>query len=158
MRISWLPGRWRPRGLAAVVMLPAVLMCVGGGSQPEGSATPPAEVVVSLGQPFELGLSMTVTVSETGTRLTFIDVAEDSRCRAQVNCIWAGRVVVEVKADTPGVGTEMLTLATCCAQAEARDVLAGQSIELRGVSPDPPPPGQAIPSSDYRAELVVTRS
>ena len=77
---------------------------------------------------------MTVTVSETGTRLTFIDVAEDSRCRAQANCIWAGRVVVEVKADTPCVGTEMLTLATRRAQAEARDVLAGQSIELRGAA------------------------
>ena len=73
------------------MMLPAVLMCVGGGSQPEGSATPPAEVVVSLGQPFELGLSMTVTVSETGTRLTFIDVAEDSRCRGagELHLGWA---------------------------------------------------------------------
>ena len=72
-----------------------------------------------------------------------------------MNCIWAGRVVIEVTADTPGVGTETLTLATCCAQAEARRVLAGQIIELRGVSPDAPPPGQEIPLSDYRAELVV---
>jgi len=85
-----------------------------------------------------------------------VDVTEGSRCRAQMNCIWAGRVVLQVKADTPGVGTETLTLATSCAQAEARHVLAGQIIELRGVSPGPQPPGQEIPLSDYRAELVVS--
>lgn len=94
-------------------------------------------------------------VAETGTQVTFRSVQEDSRCPAQVNCIWAGRVVVEVDAQAPGLDPETFTLSTCCSDSDRHHEYAGQDIELMDVSPPPPPPGGGIAQEDYRAQILV---
>jgi hypothetical protein len=112
----------------------------------------------SLDQPFELSVGGTATVVETGTQLTFRTVQEDSRCPAQVNCIWAGRVVVELEAEAPGADPETFVLSTCCTDADKHHVYLGQDIALTDVTPQAPAPGTVIGDQDYRALLVVVVS
>lgn len=49
------------------------------------------------GQKVEISRGQTVVVPGTGLELTFIRATEDSRCPENVQCIWAGVLVVEIE-------------------------------------------------------------
>jgi hypothetical protein len=82
-------------------------------------------------------------------------VDEDSRCPAQVNCIWAGRATIAVEALAPGAQTDTFALATCCTDNVREHAYAGQTFALVGVTPAPGAPGQPIAAQDYRAQFTV---
>ena len=104
---------------------------------------------VSLGQPFELAPGAEATVAETGLHIGFKRVLEDSRCPAQVTCIWAGRVTVELEAQAPNEAAETFALASCCAPTDPKQHLyAGQTIDLLGITP----------GGNYRVQLAVSDS
>jgi len=122
-----------------------------------GSGVAPAGATVPVGQAFELPVGGAATVADTQTTVTFLGVQEDSRCPAQVACIWAGRVSAEFSVQAPGQAPETFVLATCCPAPDAsHHAYAGQAIDLVGVSPAPLPAGQTISEQDYRAALVVS--
>ena len=49
------------------------------------------------GQKVEISRGQTIVVPGTELELTFIRATEDSRCPENVQCIWAGVLVVEVE-------------------------------------------------------------
>jgi hypothetical protein len=126
-----------------------LVMCLSGPTAAKETEPPPQ---VILGQPFELAVGETKTIAETGLQLTFATVTEDSRCAPDVQCTWAGRVVIEVWAQAPNEEGQVLSLSTM----EATASYAGQVIELHNISPPAQPAGVGIPPEDYRAEVVVT--
>lgn len=111
---------------------------------------PAAPLPATLVNP-EDGLSRTVigrTVAVGGPKITPLAVIEDSRCPADVACVWAGRVRITVRVDL-GRGSEMreLTMATPVQVADG-------ALELVEVLPTKPAPGEAaLAPGDYRFGL-----
>lgn len=60
-----------------------------------GSAAPTAATQgkLAVGEKFDISFGRTVQIEEL--TLIFSNVTEDSRCPSDVQCVWAGRVVVE---------------------------------------------------------------
>jgi hypothetical protein len=111
---------------------------------------------VPLGQPFGLAIGQTATVAETGLQVGFQRVLEDSRCPTQVNCVWAGRVTVELQVQAPNEAAETVVLSTCCPAAQtSHHVYAGQSIDLVNLAPGRQRPEDVIADDAYRAEIAV---
>lgn len=81
-----------------------------------------------------------------GPKVTVLKVLEDSRCPAEVDCFWAGRVRIEVRVET-GQGNAVKELAT----DQPAQVADGQ-LELAGVMPARRST-QAIAPQDYRFSL-----
>ena len=81
-----------------------------------------------------------------GPRVTPLEVLEDSRCPAQVQCVWAGRVRIRARIDLgSGSQTRELTLGK-------PEQVADGSLELVEVAPAKSKEG-AIPPRDYRFGL-----
>jgi hypothetical protein len=90
--------------------------------KPEPTPPPPPGPTAGLGENGEVN----------GLRFRPLDLVEDSRCPARVQCVWAGRVVVTTGVGKPGGGEEMrldLTL------GEPRAVYGGM---MTLVTVDPP--------------------
>ena len=76
-----------------------------------------------------------------------LEVVEDSRCPASVQCVWAGRV--RIRADIGGAGARELTL------GEPAEV-GGGTLTLVDVRPGKREPG-AISSRDYQFTFTFQR-
>lgn len=79
---------------AAILLAPLMLTSAIAGAEPP---RPGAFTVARLGETVRIG----------GQRVTPLRVLEDSRCPAQVTCVWAGRVRISVQI---GRATRELTL------------------------------------------------
>lgn len=90
---------FRPFVPAALVLLAACSTVAG-----EGRAVP-------TGQPFELHPGETATLADGGT-LRYERLVNDSRCRPDVQCIWAGDAEVAFAWTPRGAATERFTLHT----------------------------------------------
>ncbi len=116
-----------------------------------GTCTAPTSSV-PLDQDFELRPGQTVKIAGTGQSITFEAVAEDSRCPASVQCVWAGNARVSLRVGEGGRDS-VLTLNT---GVEPRRVSIGKiSLELKAVTPGPSA-GTATPASTYRVTLHAT--
>lgn len=71
---------------ATISIVPALALLVA-------CATPPAALAETHEGPVALGQTAYVG----GPRVTPLSVVEDSRCPADVTCIWAGRVIVRAR-------------------------------------------------------------
>ncbi|MBP9757381.1 MAG: hypothetical protein KBD06_02160 [Candidatus Pacebacteria bacterium] len=78
------------------------------------------------------------------------DVVDDSRCPADVQCIWAGTAHVRATVVTPaGTSEEMFEL--------GKGMTVGEhTITLTGLTPAPQA-GETIPDSSYRFSFMVER-
>ena len=80
----------------------------------QGSAPDPDQVAATLGSPFQLRVGQTASVAPQGPIIEFVEVVEDSRCPANVTCVWAGRALILVRVsssgDVLGFGTKELAL------------------------------------------------
>jgi hypothetical protein len=67
-------------------------------------------IPVQLDKAFNLALNETAELETDGTRITFLGIAEDSRCPTGVNCVWEGEAIVQllVEKDDDAI-TETLT-------------------------------------------------
>jgi len=115
-----------------------------------GCISPPT--TVSLNQEFVLAPGQTVRIAETGYALTFERVAEDSRCPADVTCVWEGNAEVRVQMRTAD-GDSLLKLNTAVEPRAA--TLSGLRLELRAVEPLPRA-GVPVADSSYRVRLYAT--
>jgi hypothetical protein len=109
---------------------------------------------VRLDQEFELALGATVRIAGTSQTITFESVPEDSRCPADVTCVWAGnaRVRLRVRAAAQDSSVGLNTMVDPHAA-----VIGAIRVELKALSPETRT-GAPIPSASYRARLVVTGS
>jgi len=98
------------------------------------------EIAVSVG---EKGCSKTASIE-----VEFIRVVEDSRCPEGVDCIWAGRAVIEVRAVMDGISSETVNLAS---DGGAKSFeFGGYRIFFEKLEPYPKE-GEAIGEGAYKA-------
>jgi hypothetical protein len=112
-------GRYYPRRPVATLLLILATSC----------ATVDTAVVANPGAEFSLSLGKTAAVTGTPYRITFNRVTEDSRCPADVTCVWAGDAKIE------------LTIARKSAPADVRVVSLT-------------PPNAEVTSGDLRIRFV----
>ncbi len=110
---------------------------------------------VQPGEPFQLKIGQAAVVPDSSLALRFEAVPQDSRCPADVQCIWAGDGVVRLTLRT-AADSSTADLHTNQG-AGAPSVRAGAwTIELLSLAPAPHA-GQPIPASEYTATLQVRR-
>jgi hypothetical protein len=106
-----------------------------------------------LNRAFTLDVGQTVSVDDAELSIKFVRVTEDSRCPANVQCIWAGNGQIEIEARDDGQPNK-LSLNT---MEGVKEVVVGlYRIQLLALDPSPAA-GQNIPTGSYRATLQVRR-
>lgn len=118
----------------------------------------PDPIPAALDAPFELPFGRIARVAPERLEISFEDVAEDSRCPANLTCVWEGRAVILVNASGPDGELRRfeLTLQGGRSQpARIGDLYVVEILALRSA-----PDGTAsspISRADYVADLVVSR-
>lgn len=133
--------------LATFALLLAASFAVRWDSTPARAAeTPqggPTEAVLAPGGYLQL---------PDGTRLTFTDVASDSRCPKDVVCIWAGNVALAFGLETADGGTSDFEV-TYEGQP-ATETVEGYAVTVMDVQPYPVST-QPIEPEDYRVTVRI---
>jgi hypothetical protein len=107
---------------------------------------------VSLGQSFTLRVGEAQSIAGTGWSLTLVGVPQDSRCPANVFCIRAGDVTVDLLAAASS-GNVPLSL-TVDPTGSASASFGTYTVTVTNVAPYPMTPG-TIDQADYIVTLVV---
>lgn len=115
------------------------------------SVPAPTRSQVALDSSFQLKLGETVQVGDSGPRLTFLVVAEESRCPDDAVCVWAGNARIQLRVAT-GSGSPILELNTPQQPGVARH--GGYEISLVSLT-GPGKAGAPRSSIDYVATLRV---
>lgn len=106
-----------------------------------------------LGEPFWIGVNELRVVPAANITIRFAQVLEDSRCPVDpgVNCVWAGRVRIELglRAFVDGEALRELRLW----DQPSSVVVDGHRIDLLAI--DPKPTMRLPPLGGYRARLRV---
>jgi hypothetical protein len=121
---------------------------------------------VSLGQPFQLRINQSATLAESGLTITFLSIAEESRCPDSngtkfIECFWAGQVsaLLEVKQANHPPETVKLTLpgatSLTTVPASATKKLDNAQLQLLKVAPHPVV-DQYFDPSEYVLTLQVS--
>ncbi|HEY8164696.1 MAG TPA: hypothetical protein VIF83_04000 [Gemmatimonadaceae bacterium] len=145
-------------------MRPAFLGIITACGILAGCATTPVSPVVGgvkattqaeVARDFVLGPGQAASVEGTSLAVLFRSVNADSRCRVDVQCVWAGDAAVLLTVASAGTtGEQDVTLHTTL---EPKAETVGQ-YEVRLVEVAPVPRSAApIPAPTYRVTLRVTR-
>jgi hypothetical protein len=96
------------------------------------------------------------TAKDAGIKVKFVSVVEDSRCPANVNCIWAGNAKVQIRiTDTKGrAPAETVVLNTNGTPQSERFYV--YSVSVVGLTPQPGANGR-VNKSRYRLVVNVER-
>lgn len=113
---------------------------------------------VRLGVPFSVGFDQTAVIESEGLEVRFSAVIEDSRCAANVVCIWAGRAKIQVDVSQNGesLGQHELTLETGMGGITTQTI-GDYRIHLSFLDPYPGTT-EPIEESGYVAILVVSKA
>ena len=110
------------------------------------------EIEVQLDEPFPLRMEQAAEVTGTPIRLRFEEVLEDSRCPADVVCVWAGNARIRLIVEAAAEPAELLLntgLEPRSAPAE------GYLVSLEGVQPATHS-ARTIQPADYIVTLRVS--
>jgi len=113
----------------------------------------PAAPTVPLNERFTLAPSQRVEVDAAGFQLEFLGVPGDSRCPADVMCVWAGDAVVQVRVTDAARAEYELHTGDATRTAAVHGQLRIELLELQPY----PFSTRTIAPGDYRATLTVTR-
>jgi hypothetical protein len=108
----------------------------------------------ALGQEFELKFGQQVSIKEEGLKISFSQVAEDSRCPTGVQCIWAGNARVVLKLNKARRRSTVMSLNTGVEPKQKS--YGGYEVKLLELNPYPKE-GAPIRKRNYVAKLVVSR-
>jgi hypothetical protein len=114
-------------------------------------------VVAEPGAEFSLPIGKTAAINGDGTRITFRQVREDSRCPVDVTCVWEGDAKIEVTIHRTGSPDETANLSLHSPNNEIRS----GSLLIRFVSLAPPPHSTDSgnpPRRAYVAQMIVNRT
>lgn len=111
-------------------------------------------IVAEPGTAFSLPLGRTATLGETGSRITFKRVTEESRCPTSVVCVWAGDAQIEVTVSRDGgpSASRIFSLSGLNREGSVGDLF----VRFVSLAPYPATPGPITPRA-YVAELVIRR-
>jgi len=130
----------------------AVCMATAGCGDSIGS---PSAERVPLGREFRLAVGQSALVGDAGLRVSLKGVAQDSRCPADVQCVWEGDATVSIGVASAPAPRAEYGLHT--SGRFERDVGHG-AYRISLVRLDPVPRSTGLPSpNDYRATLLVVR-
>ncbi|HEU0020572.1 MAG TPA: IPT/TIG domain-containing protein [Dehalococcoidia bacterium] len=116
---------------------------------------PSADVVAELGKEFRLGIGDSAIIESEYLKIPVLEVSEDSRCPADVVCVWEGQatVVADLSARGQSLGPFDLTLRA--GRQELATQHAGQyRLTLVGLEPYPIST-HPIQPQEYQATLVI---
>jgi hypothetical protein len=111
-------------------------------------------VAVQPGETFSLPVGKTATINGSGTRITFRELREDSRCPTDVTCVWAGDAKIEVIISRNGSpdDTRLISL------NPPNNVATSGDVQIRFVGLTPVPRQSDKSPREYVAQLVVNRT
>ena len=113
-------------------MLPLLVVALAACSTVAGAGT-----TVAAGQPFDLAPGAQATLADGGT-LRYLALVNDSRCRPDVQCIWAGDAEIRIEWTPPGGAAARFSLHTL--PASSRHALdAGRVLRLIALGRGPAP-------------------
>lgn len=138
--------------LVHVLSLFAVAACATP-SQPSSANENASGVLVQPGREFQLAVGETARIEGTSSRILFRSVMNDSRCPADVQCVWAGNARVVLTLSAQGKPDSALSINTAIEPRSA--TVSGYVLRVTGLSPVPRS-GTAIPASSYVAKFELT--
>jgi hypothetical protein len=134
--------------MRVTLLLPILGLSVCSNPQPLDP-----QIEVPLGEPFVLRIGQAAEVAGTPLHVRFDEVREDSRCPADVACVWAGNARVRLRVDVESDEAVSLDLNT---GLDPRALsLAEYRIALEALEPAPASTA-SIPDGQYLARLRVT--
>jgi hypothetical protein len=104
--------------------------------------------------PFHLKVNQVATIKSENLKIKFLNVTSDSRCPADVNCIWQGEVTIIVNLVKNGQNLGNFSLSSLLNSATNVNIY---SLKLTNVSSGPVVSGKPIKISDYVVTLVVSK-
>jgi hypothetical protein len=120
-----------------------------------GCATMEPTIPAEPGVAFDLPVGKTAALNGNGTRITFKQVKEDSRCPADVTCVWAGDASIELTISRNGSSDDTKILSLSPANSEARS--GDLQIRFVGLTPVRRQADGNTPRA-YVAQLVINRT
>jgi hypothetical protein len=120
-----------------------------GKCEPSGSAR--------LGEAFSLEIGQAVRIEEADLTIEFSEVASDSRCPRDVNCIQAGEALVQLSVAAGGGDKVILELSVPPGGARAPPQLQDKVVTLHEIEPQKHSEKTIDPSS-YVAKVKVVRT
>ena len=118
------------------------------------------DVEFPLNEAFALAGGQEAAIAGEGLRIHFDEVIEDSRCPAQVECVWTGQARIAVGAQA--IEGPPKTLVFNTNPAPGQNVQTGTVgeyvITLLSLEPYPQTPEDAIPLDEYKATMEVVKS
>ena len=113
---------------------------------------------VSDGVPLDRELVLAPGMAAGGAvlRVTFERVANDSRCPADVQCVWEGDAVVVLAVSGSATGDCAVELHTA-ASLERERRCGVYAVRLLRLSPERASAAVPIPPASYRAAVIVSR-
>lgn len=102
-----------------------------------------------------LRIAQEKTAPGTGIRIKFLNVAEDSRCPTDVNCIWAGVARIKVRLRKNGKAVKDFELNTN--QTDKAATFEGHEIKLVSLTPHPRSGGVPVKPNTYFATLTIAK-
>jgi hypothetical protein len=113
-------------------------------------------VRVLLAREFKLQVGQRAAVEGEDFRIRFASVANDSRCPADVNCVWAGNAEVQIEAEAGG-SRKALKLNTHGGDRFPKESRHKQyTVGLVALSPHPRT-DRKTKATDYVATLVIRK-
>lgn len=146
-----------PRSGFALMLVLGLAAC-GGGMGGAGGQTQASEAPSNASYAVTLRIGQPVVIAQEGLTLQ-LGAIQDSRCPAQVQCVWAGNAVATIIVAQAGFAAESLMLATpevAGATPPGQASYRGYLVSFKSLDPSPVAPG-AIPADQYRAGVVVDK-
>jgi hypothetical protein len=138
-------GHWgRPFLVIAILLMLAASACAGS---PAMSA--------ALGEQVNLAIGQTVAIVGEPLRITFVEVAGDSRCPRGATCVWQGEAICRLKMNLHGSETTVIVKEPGLTEAPGAADFNNYAIQFR-LRPYPEV-GKETKPGDYRLELTVRR-
>jgi len=143
--------------LTLLAVAGVVLLCGHGAAY---GVTRPARAAQAprVGREFKIRGGRAVTLARERLRLRFVRVAEDSRCPAGVECVWAGNaeVLVEVGTQNRRVSKTLKLNTNASPERPAEDKYRGYTVRLVRLDPHTRTV-RKIRQGEYTATLLVVR-
>ena len=112
-------------------------------------------IVAEPGVAFSLPVGKTAAINGDGTKITFRQVREDSRCPTDVTCVWEGDAKIEVTIFRNGSPEQTTVLSL---HAPNDEMMSGNlQIRFVGLTPVPRQADGTAPHA-YVAQLIVNRT
>jgi hypothetical protein len=111
-------------------------------------------ITAAQGSSAALSLNKPRSIKGAGLSVTFLQLVEDSRCPADVNCIWAGNARIKLRIAKPGQRSQIIELDSNGPAASAKAF--GHEIRLARLTPERRT-GREIRMKDLKALIEIER-